>query len=88
MLLPNLFQFFYSVLSGRDEQNTHHQCSLCSNEGLPPVVGAEGSRPKRYFAAKVLPDQNWWAALGLGLGQNSSRWIMFFIGEKNNVDYK
>lgn len=30
---------------GRDEQNTHYQCSLRSNEGLSSLLGPEGPRP-------------------------------------------
>lgn len=50
--------FLSFVLSGCDEQDTHHQCSLRSNEGLPSVLGAAGTRPKRYLIAQVLSDEN------------------------------
>lgn len=33
------------VFPGCNEQDTHHQCSLRSNEGLSALLGPEGPRP-------------------------------------------
>lgn len=31
-----------------DEQNSHHQCALCSHEGLSSILGAASPRHQRF----------------------------------------